>query len=363
MRRRRLFLLFPLLVSLGLSASAAVAKHSPAVLAPTRIVQPNLVQRPALIMLSGDGTWYVQGIKWDDWGDSTATAIGTLMVNDCEPSCAESSRRYNFEAHIRATAIGTISGHRVYRQTIIELPPSTATSRRLKVPLTMRLTDTGRNILPLQSFKQRRFEVLCKVPNVVGLDVLDAGMDLRNAHCNEGAVTKVSSIPGGATVIVGAQTPRAGISERDGQPVTLRLKVQPQQPAGVPGSQIVKDQNGNLLQVTVTDLLDPATPADEYSTPDAGKRLVSVRLRLSGRRGTVSDNVDYNGTVILGSNDQLYSPFGQVAGCTDFDDGNYTVSPGEQVTGCVTFEIPDSVRVRQIQFSIDSDDGVAHFDN
>lgn len=362
MRHRPLVLL--LLTAACLSVSVASAKQHGPVLAPTRIVRPNLVQRPAIIMLSGDGTWYVQGIKWDDWGGATATAIGTLMVNDCRPSCAQSSRRYRFAAHIRATATGTISGRHVYRQIIIELPPSTATSRKLGVPLTMRLIDTGKAILPLQSFKQRHLEVLCKVPNVVGFSVFAASVILTRAHCNEGTVSRPTSpLPGGAAAVVGTQTPKAGTSQRDGDLVALTLKVQPQAAASIPGSQLVKDEIGNLLQVTVTALLDPAAPADEYSTPDAGNRLVSVRLRLSGRRGTVSDNVDYNGVVILGSNDQLYSPFGQVAGCTDFDDGNYTVSPGEQITGCVTFEIPDSVQVRQVQFSIDSDDGVAHFNN
>jgi serine/threonine protein kinase len=45
--------------------------------------------KPAKIMVSGDGSGYVDGLSWSSWGTPRATATGTLRVDDCVPNCAQ----------------------------------------------------------------------------------------------------------------------------------------------------------------------------------------------------------------------------------------------------------------------------------
>ncbi|MER7466695.1 hypothetical protein [Streptomyces sp. NPDC097981] len=45
--------------------------------------------RPEEFLLAcGDGNNRLVGLGWDTWGQRTATATGTDMVNDCKPYCA-----------------------------------------------------------------------------------------------------------------------------------------------------------------------------------------------------------------------------------------------------------------------------------
>lgn len=45
--------------------------------------------RPEEYLLAcGDGNNRLVGLRWDTWGQRTATATGTDMVNDCRPYCA-----------------------------------------------------------------------------------------------------------------------------------------------------------------------------------------------------------------------------------------------------------------------------------
>ena len=45
--------------------------------------------QPKQIVVSGDGSRYVDSLTWTGWGQPQATATGTLKVNDCTPSCAQ----------------------------------------------------------------------------------------------------------------------------------------------------------------------------------------------------------------------------------------------------------------------------------
>jgi hypothetical protein len=45
--------------------------------------------KPKEILVSGDGSGYVDGLTWSNWGGSQATATGTLKLNNCDPNCAQ----------------------------------------------------------------------------------------------------------------------------------------------------------------------------------------------------------------------------------------------------------------------------------
>jgi len=115
----------------------------------------------------------------------------------------------------------------------------------------------------------------------------------------------------------------------------------------------VKGLTGPGADVTLLAIIDPASGADEFTTPSAGSRFVGVKweIKTTGS-GTLSDDAN-NDTSLIGSDDQTYQPdFSTIAGCTNFDDGMYTIPSGQESIGCVTFQVPDAVKPAKVQFSL-----------
>lgn len=53
-------------------------------------VPGNLVQEPAQLPTAcADGNEVLEELMWEDWGSGQARAEGWVVVNDCEPTCAE----------------------------------------------------------------------------------------------------------------------------------------------------------------------------------------------------------------------------------------------------------------------------------
>ncbi len=47
------------------------------------------VRRPdAYVLACADGNEFLEQLTWSDWGEPRATATGTLVYNDCSPTCA-----------------------------------------------------------------------------------------------------------------------------------------------------------------------------------------------------------------------------------------------------------------------------------
>lgn len=113
----------------------------------------------------------------------------------------------------------------------------------------------------------------------------------------------------------------------------------------------LKTELGSSYQVQLTQVIDPAQGADQYTTPDAGNRFVAAVFRVTAGRSALSGDADTNAAVI-GSDDQTYSPdLNDVAGCTNFSSGAYQIAPGESSTGCVAFQVPVGVAVRKVRWS------------
>lgn len=107
------------------------------------------------------------------------------------------------------------------------------------------------------------------------------------------------------------------------------------------------------VDLTLDQVIDPAQGSDSYLTPNAGERFVGVKFTIANR-GTSMLSDDINSDVsIQGSDGQTYAPdFNPIAGCTNFNEGVFTITPGQAQTGCATFQIPDSVTPAQVQFSL-----------
>jgi hypothetical protein len=121
----------------------------------------------------------------------------------------------------------------------------------------------------------------------------------------------------------------------------------------------VTDPSGSKISVTLTKVIDPAQGADQFTTPDHGNRFVAAVFTITGISGTFSDDANNNATLV-GSNGQTYTAdFSSIAGYTDFNDGQYTVSAGEKSVGAVTFQVPLAVNVSKIEWSANSGFGGA----
>ena len=120
-------------------------------------------------------------------------------------------------------------------------------------------------------------------------------------------------------------------------------------PVGTPYTDT--DAQNNEMTVVLTKITDPAQGATPgVDTASNGKRLVAAEFKISGMSGTFQSDAN-NDAVVIGSNGQTYNDdYHSVAGCTNFSYGEYTVMPGRSVIGCVTFQVPNGVKVASIQW-------------
>lgn len=116
-------------------------------------------------------------------------------------------------------------------------------------------------------------------------------------------------------------------------------------------SYAVTDESGNKMSVTLTQVIDPAQGADQFTSPQSGNRFVGAVFDIKGINGTVSDDAN-NDATLIGSNGQTYTAdFDSIAGYTNFNHGEYSVSAGESSVGAVTFQVPVAVTVSKIEWS------------
>jgi hypothetical protein len=110
------------------------------------------------------------------------------------------------------------------------------------------------------------------------------------------------------------------------------------------------DSNNDEMDITLTTLVDPAHGTDEFDQPTNGNYFVAAEFLLLGVSGTSSDDANSDATLI-GSDGQTYTAdFDDVRACTNFDDGEYTVAPGQKSVGCVVFQIPNAVKPAQVEW-------------
>ena len=132
----------------------------------------------------------------------------------------------------------------------------------------------------------------------------------------------------------------------------LASKPKPTKPKSSSNTLTSTDTNGNKVEVTLVEIFDPASPANSVEGPSPGTRLVGVEFRLTDvSKSSESDDILSDASVI-GSNDQTYTPgVNTISECTDFNNGVWSLSPGESSTGCAAIQVPTGVRVARVTFN------------
>lgn len=82
---------------------------------------------------------------------------------------------------------------------------------------------------------------------------------------------------------------------------------------------------------------------------------MAVEIQITGKSSGNDSNDANDNLSVVGSNKQDYSAdFDSVAECTDFDNGEYSVSKGESEIGCVTFQMTTGVNVAKVKYNPDA---------
>jgi len=119
-------------------------------------------------------------------------------------------------------------------------------------------------------------------------------------------------------------------------------------PVGTPFTDT--DASGNVMSVTLNAVADPARGANSYTVPNNGFRFVAAKFTIVGVSGTFTDDANSD-AVLIGSDGQTYSFDGNsVYGCTNFNYGQYTVAANQRSVGCVVFQVPNGIKVAQIEW-------------
>ncbi len=115
----------------------------------------------------------------------------------------------------------------------------------------------------------------------------------------------------------------------------------------------VENYTGDTLAVTMTRIIDPATGADEFNTPNMGDRFVAVDMSLENLSAATITDYANSDAAVIGTDSQAYTAdLDSVAECTNFSSGVFTLLPGNSENGCVVFQLPVGIGVKAIQFTI-----------
>lgn len=113
---------------------------------------------------------------------------------------------------------------------------------------------------------------------------------------------------------------------------------------------VVKDQEGHPFEVTLIKYVETAKGADQYISPDSGKRFTAVQLKLTNKSAQISHEVPENNTFLMDSGNQSYpADYNKVADCQAFAIG-LSLNPQESAIGCVVFQVPKDAVIKTVKF-------------
>lgn len=179
------------------------------------------------------------------------------------------------------------------------------------------------------------------------------------AGCSSG---KISTAPA-PTPTTGTSPPSASVSN----PAAPTTAPPPSAPAATappttaaPKAQVgdtldlAGTDSGSRMAVSLTRVVDPATAADEFSSPSPGSRLVSVQFRLKDIGTAVYSDAPSNGAEVIDSNGQGYGASIADSAAGPGFPGTVHLAPGDTALGYVTFQVPSGAKVAKVQFTLNS---------
>jgi hypothetical protein len=94
-----------------------------------------------------------------------------------------------------------------------------------------------------------------------------------------------------------------------------------------------------------------ATLGQYESLTNGSDHVTAAEFTVTGKKGQSSDDADSD-AVAVGSNHQDYdAAFESITAGTNFNSGQFSVSPGQSVTGWVAFELAPGTTIASVQWS------------
>jgi Domain of unknown function (DUF4352) len=113
----------------------------------------------------------------------------------------------------------------------------------------------------------------------------------------------------------------------------------------------VSDSSGTQLDITLTKVVDPASGANQYTSPAKGNHFAGVKFAIRNTAtATYQNNANNETTIILTNGKTLHADYNPIAGCSNFDNGQITLKGGATGTGCITFQIPKGQKVAEVGY-------------
>ncbi|MBF8186346.1 DUF4352 domain-containing protein [Nonomuraea sp. K274] len=147
----------------------------------------------------------------------------------------------------------------------------------------------------------------------------------------------------------------APAAEEDRAAATEQPAQQEQSIAAVGGSITLEGMDPGLkMKVTLNQVFNPATPAEDYMKPDTGTKLVALQLTLSNVGQAVYDGAPSNGANVIDSEGQQYqSTYARIREGQGFD-GAARINAGDARKGVILFAVPESAKLVKFQYGLNS---------
>jgi hypothetical protein len=114
-----------------------------------------------------------------------------------------------------------------------------------------------------------------------------------------------------------------------------------------------------VYTVTLVQVEQQATLTQDESLTNGSDHVTAAEFSITGKTGESSDDANSD-AVAVGTDSQDYTAsFDDVTAGTNFNDGQFDVTPGQTVTGWVSFELAPGATMASIQWAPGADSQTA----
>ena len=159
------------------------------------------------------------------------------------------------------------------------------------------------------------------------------------------------------SVVVPTRAPESGAPtvQQETAAATEPPAQQEQSTASVGGAITLSGRDPGLqMEVTVNQLVNPASPAQDFMKPKTGNKFVAVQVTLKNvGQAVYSDSPTNGATLIDGEGQQFRSTYADVREGQSYG-GTSTINVGDSRKGVIVFEVPESAKLVKLQFALNS---------
>lgn len=113
-------------------------------------------------------------------------------------------------------------------------------------------------------------------------------------------------------------------------------------------------EDGEQISVTIKKVSDPAQPAEEFFTPEDGKRWIGLQVEIVNSGTAVYDDSPSNGMQVADADGQRFGGVIAEIKAGPAMAAGVTLKPGAKALGWEVFEVPKNSKIDTVQFGMNS---------